>query len=262
MAEENKYIGKNKYLGKKPRVENDKKRPFKMHNKSGFIKKSGQIYKSGLRLKNKLINDIEKNYIRIARSQQKKIKTITKSIDDSNHSFISRNYNKLVKKAKDISNNYILKNLPFLILSITILAVQNKGLLKPMMDSYKYIFNKPGNTPFTSKIISIIIAYISIISNLPFLEKAESILSLVSLMTENIPAMIAQLKYVPDQSLLTTSKFIFRNIIDVSKFGVKAPMKDNIKWLQEQEEQEDLNNERNNQSHKTSSTKHKTIVKI
>lgn len=152
------------------------------------------------------------------------------------HVVMSANYKQFVNKVNNPVNRKIIKLLPVILLSITVLAVKNKRLIKPMIDAYQITSGVPGSSSVADRAVLIAREYSKFFSSMNAIESLELALSTLSFFLEDIPAVFDRLDTQHGLSQLTVQKNIFRNVADLKKDFLDKPRKEKKEREQQQEQ--------------------------
>lgn len=154
---------------------------------------------------------------------------------------ISDKYQQFINVINKPYNKNLIKTLPIILLSITVLATKNKRILKPIYDAY-LLASKGFNpdTTFIGKIINIIKSYIEILTKIGGLESLEISLVTLSLFVEDIPNIFKKLEYLPNIPTVTIYKNLIKNINDVTFELVDKPELDKLARIEKYEERQEL----------------------
>lgn len=149
---------------------------------------------------------------------------------------MSENYKKFVNKVNNPVNRKIVKMLPVVLLSLTILAVKNKRLLKPMLDAYQVSLASNQGSTIGDKAFYIAKEYVSSFTKIGIIEGVELAVTTLSFFLEDIPTVFERLDLTHGISQLTIYKNILKNAVDLKKDFIDRPRKDR-KDKQENQEQ-------------------------
>lgn len=154
---------------------------------------------------------------------------------------ISDKYKNFINVINKPYNKNLIKTLPIILLSITVLATKNKRILKPIYDAY-LLASKGFNpdTTFIGKIINIIKSYIEILTKIGGLESLEISLVTLSLFIEDIPNIFKKLDNLPNIPTVTIYKNLIKNINDVKFDLVDKPELDKLARIEKYEERQEL----------------------
>jgi hypothetical protein len=184
-----------------------------------------------------------------AENQKKKIvnsfENIIKQIN-SKHPTMSDNYRKFVNKVNNPTNRRIVKMLPIVLLSLTVLAIKNKRLIKPLIEAYQVVIQTSNASETVGKkVIMIVKEYCKYFSTLgSSIETLDITMSTLSLFLEDIPQVFERLDINHGISQLTIQKNIFRNAADIKREFLDRPEREKYERDLKEENRKFIENNR------------------
>jgi hypothetical protein len=163
---------------------------------------------------------------------------------------LSNNYKNFINNLRVSGQRKLMKKLPVFILALTVLAVRNKRIIKPMIDAYKASIRMEfGPKAYVDAVMFIITQYFKNVKDMGLLEGLEIGVTTASMFIEDIPAMFSRVDNISDGvSSVQVLKNILANAVDLKKAfgpgnqqqGQDKPRESVVKF------QGDNNNNRNN----------------
>lgn len=168
-------------------MQEDRQNNNKYNNKRNFDQRQNKVqyYNND----NKIRQQIKKSFQHVSEFAQEQL-------DDSQKNFVPPKYNNFVEnKAASEYVEKLLKNLPNVLLSLSILALQRKQIIKTFVDAYTNAQSKIKNpTPMVEKILIVIQEYGRIIYNLGTFKKLNWMIGSLTLFLNDIPVIFQNIR--------------------------------------------------------------------
>jgi hypothetical protein len=154
--------------------------------------------------------------------------------------FIADKYKKFSESIKNPENKKLISFLPAVLLSITFLAVKNKQLIRPFIESYyKTSKQVTPNMSMTDKVLLVISEYGNILyNNMNILTTFDAVMTLLILFLEDIPNLISKLDSYKGISALQMQRNIIKNAADLQENLIDKPARERKKKEEEEKRQQ------------------------
>ncbi len=196
---------------------------------------------------NKNTNFVNRQYETIKNFKDSVILKSFESINEkmkkySPKKFIADKYKKFSESIKNPENKKLISFLPAVLLSITFLAVKNKQLIRPFIESYHNTSKqvKPDMS-MTDKVLLAISEYGNILyNNMNILTTFDAIMTLLILFLEDIPNLISKLDSYKGISALQMQRNIVKNAADLQENLIDKPARERKKKEQDEKRQQEV----------------------
>lgn len=149
---------------------------------------------------------------------------------------VSEKYKNFVKKVDTPSNRKLIALLPYVLLALTVVAVNNKRVIKPMFDAFYTAKEKlkPGSS-LVERTLYIITEYLSVFTKGNLFTNIELGMSTLILFLDDIPNIYKKLDTYAGISTFTMQKQLAKNIGELNEELVIKPERERQQRKERQE---------------------------
>lgn len=239
-------------------------KPFEKNKNQGKVNEKNNYNKPG-----KVVDAVKK----FSQKQKEKLANVINNVvaNVKPNFKLSRNYKNFLNNLRVSSERKLMTKLPVFILALTVLAVRNKRIIRPMIDAYKASLKMDfGEKAYVDAAMFIVSQYFKNVKEMGALEGLEVGITTAAMFIEDIPAMFSRVDTISDGiSSVQVLKNILINAVDLKKAFLPGNQpQDNqreivVKFKEEPAQNKNKNNQnnnKNNQNKNNNKKRRQTIV--